>query len=77
MTKEIEIIHRLDRLIELIENMTTTESQSIKKELKELNEWRIETNAKNKTKNGLLEMIRWFGPWGLAFLYVLFNHKLG
>lgn len=72
----IEITQRLDRLIELVENMGKEDSKVIKSELKELRDWRISCESAKTTKSNLLQIFRWTAPWILAFLFVLFQHKL-
>lgn len=72
----IEITQRLDRLIELVENMGKDESKIIKSELKKLSDWKISFETAQKTRASLLQIFRWTAPWILAFLFVLFQHKI-
>ena len=72
----MEVEKKLDRIIEMLTNMSKEETKTINNQLSTLNEWKLITETKNKTRGALIEILRWFGPWGLAFLYVLFNHKL-
>lgn len=75
MTKETEVVERLDRIIDLIEIMSSDESKSIKKELKDLHDWRITMTAEKSTKTNMMQLVRWVGPWIVALAFVLFEHK--
>lgn len=75
MTKEMEVITRLDRVIELLETMSGDEAKAIKGELKELHDWRLTCTAKKNSNNRMIDMVRFFGPWLFALLFVLFEHK--
>ena len=72
-----EELKRLDRIIELLEIMTNDESKAIKNELKQLHDWKTTSEAVVKSKSTIVEMLRWFGPWLVAIVYVLFEHKIG
>ncbi len=73
--KETEVVTRLDRIIELIETMGSEQLKKMREEVTELHDWRITTTAIKNTKTNLLSVLRWGGPWVVAFLFVLFEHK--
>ncbi len=73
--KKTEVIERLDRIIELLGNMNNDEFKSVHKEILALHDWRIAYNAEKSTRSGLLQIVRWTGPWLIAFIFVLFEHR--
>lgn len=70
-----EVVERLDRIIELLDNMHNNELKSVKEEIAALHDWRIKSNAEKSTRSHALQLIRWTGPWLIAFAFVLFEHK--
>lgn len=74
MTKT-EVVDRLDRIIELLEHMNDDEVKVLHKEISVLHDWRIECNSEKSTRSHLLQIIRWTGPWLIAFIFVLFEHR--
>lgn len=73
--KETEVITRLDRIIELLQNMHNDEIKLLRHEMKELHDWKVTSMSVATTKSNFLQLFRWLAPWVIAFIFILFEHK--
>lgn len=72
----MEVLERLDRIIDLLDHMNNSEIKSIRNEVSELHDWKISCQTERSSRSHLIQMFRWIGPWLLAFLFILFEHKM-
>lgn len=72
----MEVLKRLDCIIELLEKMTDNETKAIKKELAELHDWKVSFQSIKNSKSDFLQLLWRFGPWLFALGAIIIEFKV-